>query len=131
MALSSPARAWTAAGGAKRNSAAGSMNRVISHGQATRSIFGRSRVMQRIATSDQGWWRQQVDYNKCIIEHRDGRDGAQPMPPATRQESMNRRMWPLARPGVGLVAFGCGGPAGLGGEGGDHARADGVERQHR
>src|SRR5439155_22821796 len=48
MALSSAARAWTAAGGAKRNSAAGSMNRVISHGQATRSIFGRSRVIHRI-----------------------------------------------------------------------------------
>src|SRR5437667_178728 len=54
MALSSAARAWTAAGGAKRNSAAGSMNRVISHGQATRSIFGRSRVIHRIGNLGSG-----------------------------------------------------------------------------
>src|SRR5260370_10615922 len=105
MALSSAARAWTAAGGAKRNSAAGSMNRVISHGEATRSIFGRSRVIQRIETSDRDWWRQQVDYNKCIIEHTEGRDVAQCIQPATREESMNRRMWPLALAGVTLVAF--------------------------
>src|SRR5580700_1902618 len=38
----------TSSGGTKMNSAAGSINREINHGHATRSIFGRSRVIQRI-----------------------------------------------------------------------------------
>src|SRR5213075_171447 len=51
MALHSLARARTAAGGAKRNSASMSMNRLISQGQAMRSIFGCSRVIQRMNAS--------------------------------------------------------------------------------
>ena len=47
----SAARRTTSQGGTKRNSAAGSMKRLMSHGQATRSIFGRSRVTQRDARS--------------------------------------------------------------------------------
>src|SRR2546427_6462496 len=79
MAFSSAARAWTTVGGAKRNSAAGSMNRVISHGQATRSIFGCSRVIHRIEASDQAGGAKQVDYNKCIIQHTEQEEVVQRM----------------------------------------------------
>src|SRR3990172_1666466 len=44
MASSRAATASTSAGGTNRNSGLASMNRAISHGQAMRSIFGRSRV---------------------------------------------------------------------------------------
>src|SRR3990170_7165588 len=44
MASSRAATASTSAGGTNRNSGLASMNRAISHGQAIRSIFGRSRV---------------------------------------------------------------------------------------
>src|SRR5690349_20265637 len=48
MAPVSLATPSTSLGGAKRNSGSRSMNRATSHGQATRSIFGRSRVIQRM-----------------------------------------------------------------------------------
>src|SRR3990170_8181072 len=49
MASSRAATASTSAGGTNRNSGLASMNRAISHGQAMRSIFGRSRVTHFMA----------------------------------------------------------------------------------
>src|SRR5215203_5221762 len=54
MAPVSPATSSTRSGGTNRNSGASSTNRAISHGQAMRSMTGRSRVTHFISLSP-GW----------------------------------------------------------------------------
>src|SRR5687767_4555543 len=58
----------TSAAGTNRSSASRSMKRRINHGHATRSIFGRSRVIQRIGTSANGdLARQSFSSPRCPL----------------------------------------------------------------
>src|SRR5262249_14933902 len=68
MAPSRLATSITLSSGTNRNSACGSMNLRMSHGQATRSTFTRSRVIHFMAWSSHSWLLFNGHFKCCWLD---------------------------------------------------------------